>query len=471
MLDGAAFSPPGPGRSWLGLLRDGVALLVGRARPFHDLLADWVREYGDLVLVRVPNDVIIASRPDYIRQILTVDAQMTMKHRISTYLGLALGNGLITAEGDLWARNHRLVAPVFSKPQLAGYAPVFSRVFDDLDQDWSGRAAGGQVQVQMTEEMSAVTLRAVALAMFGMDIEGHSSVVGKALADIQASLEHARSPAASLLLKGPLPPGRQLRRGRAVMHAIADELVAEHRANPDTYAGDALSRLLEARDDDGQPLSSQQLRDEVTTLLLAGHETTALVLSWAWLLLHQHPHVAARLHVEVDALPPGPLDPALGFEPALPFTRAVIAETLRLYPPVWAFGRKYVEEGEIGGCPVKPGTDVFLPQWVMHHDARWWGDDAAQFRPDRWLREDPAAPQGCAFSLKAPGHPRDAFFPFGMGKRVCLGEGFAWTEAVIGLATLARRWSPILVDGWIVDEEPLITLRPKNGLPMILNPR
>ena len=236
-------------------------------------------------------------------------------------------------------------------------------------------------------------------------------------------------------------------------------------------AADALSELLAARDEDGQPLSIQQLRDEVTTLLLAGHETTAMAMTWAWMLLGQHPHVATRLHEEVDALHSELLDPGLGFEPALPYTRAVIAESLRLYPPVWAFGRMYTEEGRIGGCPVRPGTDVFLPQWVVHRDRRWWGDDVEAFRPERWLRDAPGTPAGCTFSMKAPGHPRDAFFPFGMGKRVCLGESFAWAEAVIGLATLARRWSATPKIGWAADEYPSFTLRPKGGLPMTLSPR
>ncbi len=251
------------------------------------------------------------------------------------------------------------------------------------------------------------------------------------------------------------------------MTSIVDELIASHRADPEQFEGDVLSRLLAAVDDDGQPLSDEQIRDEVMTLLAAGHETTAVLLSWAWYFLDAHPDVAELLHAEVDALL-GPPQASDGFAPALPRTRAMVAETLRCRPPAWIQSRRYPQAGSaIDGCPIPANGEVLVTQWVTHRDERWWGEDAGQFRPARWL-VDKEPDEGCPFDLKAPGHPRYAYFPFGAGNRICVGESFAWAEAVLCLATLTRRWAPRLRPGWVVDERALITLRPKDGLPMTL---
>ena len=247
---------------------------------------------------------------------------------------------------------------------------------------------------------------------------------------------------------------------------MADRRALEHRADPGSFEGDALSLLLAARDEDGSALSDRQIRDEVTTLLVAGHETTANLLTWAWFNLDVERKAAALLHREVDALA-GPPERWHGFEPELPVTRAVVAETLRFHPPVWSISRRYEQAGDLGGYPVAPGVEVVMSQWVVHRDSRWWGPDAGRFQPTRWLQ--PATEASiCPFDVRAPGHPRHAYFPFGGGRRVCIGEQFAWIEGVLCLATLARNWAPVVRRGRTVDEAPQITLKPRGGLPMTL---
>jgi cytochrome P450 len=256
-----------------------------------------------------------------------------------------------------------------------------------------------------------------------------------------------------------LPSTRRLVGTGARLDALIDRLIAEHRSAGDR--GDVLSMLLAARDPDGAAMPDRQIRDEVRTLMLAGHETTANALAWAWLLLDQHPAEAARLHAEIDRLPAGP-----GYDdlPRLPGTRAVVAETMRLYPPAWVVGRRLLADVELAGWTVPARSIAVASQWVTHRDPRWWPDPLA-FRPARWL--DPAG----RYDDTAPGQPRGAYFPFGLGRRVCIGESFAWTEATLALATLAQRWSPALRPNHPVDIRPAVTLRPAHGLPMTLHPR
>jgi cytochrome P450 len=261
-------------------------------------------------------------------------------------------------------------------------------------------------------------------------------------------------------------------RASADLDALVYRLIAEHRAAGDT--GDLLSMLLMVRDaehPEGTGMSDKQVRDEALTLLLAGHETTANALTWTWLLLDGNRAAAARLHGEVDALgrPPEPTD-----LDALPYTRAVIAESMRLYPPAWVIGRRATEPIEVDSYTIPAGSLIATSQWIVHRDSRWWGDGEA-FRPERWLTPDGR------FDEVAPGAPRGAYFPFGAGRRVCAGESFAWTEAVLVLATLAQVWAPTAVDpadpGTPPDPEvtmatrPAVTLRPAHGAPMRLRYR
>jgi cytochrome P450 len=202
-------------------------------------------------------------------------------------------------------------------------------------------------------------------------------------------------------------------------------------------------------------MSDRQLRDEVLTIFLAGHETTANVLTFAWYLLAEHPEVAARLHAEVDAL--GHV-PTVADLPRLGYTRQVVAETMRLYPPAYAIGRRALEDYRCGDFVLRKGTIVLVLPWLQQRDARWW-PDPTRFDPDRWAGEQPTE------------RPKFSYFPFGAGTRICIGEQFAWTEAMLMLATLAQRWTASLVPGHPVALQPLITLRPTHGMRMVLHQR
>ena len=460
---GKTQQPPGPQVNWWTLLRDGVDLLRGRGAPFTSHLASVAAEYGDVATIRDPRHSYLASHPDQVRQLLITDGHITGKARGLKFVRLLLGNGLVTAEGEEHLRNRRLVSPVFNKEHVRGYAAVMLGAIVDHERTWQARLDSGRPTVDMADEMSRLTLRIAGLTLFGTDLDERSGTIGPAVTLAQRMLVFSRIPGAGAILRGPTPWARRLRHGRRRLHQVVDDVIAEHRADPDRFRGDVLSALLAARDDDARAMPDEQIRDEVTTLLLAGHETTSNMLTWTWYLLDRHPEAAALLHAELDALgrAPQPSDVA---PDQLPVTRAVIAESMRLYSPAWTVARRYARAGSIGGYRVPPGTDVLASQWVIHRDPRWWGADAARYDPARWLADG-------RFDSNAPGQPRYAYFPFGAGRRVCVGEHFAWTEAVLIIAALAQRWQPRLDPGQDVDVEPLVTLRPRYGMRMALVPR
>lgn len=468
--------PPGPDLGRRDRLRQVLHLIQGRGTPPTTLFPRLVAAFGDLVHIRFGTEqVYLASHPDMVRQVLVTDGRITHKGRGLEVARLLLGNGLLTAEGEEHMRNRRLVAPAFHHEHIAGYASVMASAARDADHHWSeltGAVDGGPVVVDMAGEMAALTLRIAGLTLFGTDLTDRSTQVGDSLSAALEAFGRFQVPGATWLLRVPSPWSRRMNTARDSLHAVVDELIDQHRAEPDRFAGDVLSLLLRSRDSDGGALSHQQIRDEVLTLLLAGHETTANLLTWAWFLLDGHPEAAVALHAEVDALP-GPPDATEGFSPALPVTRAVLAEALRLYPPAWTVSRRYQQPARLGGYDLPAGALAVTSQWVLHRDPRWWGAQAADFRPERWLAEEAGEPgSGCPhFDERAPGHPRYAFFPFGGGRRLCLGEDFAWTEAVLVLATLARSWAPRRVPEQVVDVQPLVTLRPRFGMRMALRPR
>ena len=254
----------------------------------------------------------------------------------------------------------------------------------------------------------------------------------------------------------PLPIMRRFRRSRARLDETVYRLIAEHRQTGDR--GDLLSLLLDAPDEeDGTRMTDTQVRDEVMTLFLAGHETTANALAWTWYLLSQHPDAEARLHAEIDAVLGG-RPPTLDDLPGLAYTRTVLSESLRLYPPAWAVGRRALTDFEVAGFRLPAGSIVLLSQAVTHRDPRWW-PNPDQFDPDRWTAEAEAI------------RPKFAYFPFGGGPRVCIGEHFTWMELTLALATMARRWRMRLAPGQVVATQPMITLRPRFGMRMVLEQR
>jgi cytochrome P450 len=396
----------------------------------------------------------LLGTPELIRELFLSHGRVAAKGRGLEQARAVLGRGLLTSEGELHRQQRRLIQPAFHETRVRRYAEQMQAAAGLTAAGWQD----GEVR-NVAAEMTALTLRIVGRTLFDTDLSADSARVANALTAFLGGAQRAMLPGGPLLNRLPLPSTRRLAAAGAGLDAVVYRLIAEHRAAGDR--GDVLSMLLAARDDDGSAMPDAQIRDEVLTLLLAGHETTANALAWAWLLLDQHPAAAARLHAEVDPLPAAPTYDDLG---RLPWTHAVVAETMRLYPPAWIVGRRLLADVPLAGWTVPARSLCVASQWITHRDPRWWTDPLA-FRPERWL--DAAG----RYDEAAPGQPRGAYFPFGLGRRVCIGESFAWTEAVLVLATLARHWAPALVPGHPVDIRPAITLRPAHGLRMTLRAR
>jgi len=365
-----------------------------------------------------------------------------------------LGDGLLTSEGDLHRQQRRLIQPAFHATRIDAYARIMRTAAAELPEraGW----ADGAVR-DMAADMAALTLRIVGQTLFAADLTDDSTAVSAALAELLGRFQRVMVPGGALLNRLPLPSTRVLMSAISELDTVVGRLIAEQRAGLGDD-GTVLAMLLHARDEDGRPMPDRLVRDEVLTLMLAGHETTANALDWTWLLLDRNRAAADRLHAELDA---APANPRLA---ELPYTHAVIAESMRLYPPAWVIGRRMTADVTLAGWSIPAGSLVLASQWVVHRDARWW-PDAHAFTPERWLTADGR------YDEAAPGQPRGAYFPFGMGRRVCIGESFAWTEAVLALAALARDWAPTLVPGHPIALRPAVTLRPMHGLRMVLHRR
>lgn len=414
------------------------------------------RTHGDLVELAMPwATVVVVSHPDDIRDVLVTHGRSMHKGRALELAKALLGEGLLTSEGEFHLRQRRLAQPAFHRQRIGAYAEAMGRATAAVRDRWRDGAA-----VDIHAEMMELTLTIVAATLFGADVSGDSAEVSEALdaAFRAVSLGFAAGPLGMALFKLPLPSTRRFTRAKDALDAIIYRIIAERRRDG-RDRGDLLSMLLSAQDDegDGSGMTDRQLRDEVITLFLAGHETTANALAFAWLLLARHPDAAASLHAEVDRVL-GDRVPTLDDLAAMPYTRAVVAETMRLYPPAYIVGRRAAVPVTVAGQPFPARTIFLVSQWVTHRDPRWWPEPEA-FRPERWFDEAAAAAR-----------PKFAYFPFGGGTRICIGEQFAWMEAMLCLAMLARRWR-VEVPGPDPALQPIITMRPKGGLPAVLRRR
>jgi len=434
----------------------GQFLLVFRRDPLG-LLERMARDYGDVSFVRLGDRrVHLLNHPDLIKDVLVNEARRFHKGRGLELAKHLLGEGLLTSEGDFHRRQRRLAQPAFHQQRIALYATAMVEHAERTSERWA-RLAGGATPpvIDIHQEMMRLTLGIVGKTLFGTEVEDQAQEIGQA---ITTSMELFRSfttlPFAPLLERLPLPSTWRFLRARALLDTTIYRLIESRRGAAEDR-GDLLSMLLLAQDEEGSGgMTDQQVRDEAMTLFLAGHETTANALTWTWYLLSRHADVETRLHAELDQV--------LGDRPAkaedmprLTYTWRVLAEAMRLYPPAWVIGRRAIEDYEVAGYRMPKGSIVLVSQWVTHRDARFF-PDPDRFDPDRWTDEARAA------------RPRFAYFPFGAGPRICIGEHFAWLEGVLVLATLARRWRPRLAPGHRVALQPSITLRPKGGMKMLL---
>ena len=409
-------------------------------------------EYGDVVDLRIFNRrIFLLTRPEHIHQVLVRDADKFHKSPVyRIFLGRALGEGLLTSEGDFWRRQRKLAQPAFHHGRIQSYAETMVEYADAAATRWAD-----QETVQVGQEMARLTLEVVCRTLFSTDIRAQADRIGFALTELLEAVTKAVDAPVFLPEWLPTPNNRRIRHGVAELDSVIMPLIeARRQSGEDT--GDLLSMLLLARDEDGNGMSDKQVRDEAVTIVLAGHETTANALTWAWVSLAQHPEVEAKLHAELDSVLQGEL-PSLEHVHNLPYTDMVMKETMRLYPPIPEFGRQAQADVQLGDYAVSAGTIIIVPVYAVHHDARWF-DDPDTFRPERFAKDAAAL-------------PKFAYLPFSGGPRVCIGNSFAQMEAVLLLATLAQRYRLSLEPGQNVTPEATLTLRPKENLTMQLYPR
>jgi cytochrome P450 len=400
----------------------------------------WRDKHGDFVPIRFgPVRAHMAFGPAEASELLIEHSRDFRKSIGTRMLIPLLGNGLLTAEGDEWLGNRRLAAPAFHRARVANYART---MVDHAQQQVAGWTPGHQLDAH--EAMTALTLRIVARVLFDADVTPRIQEVSRLGTEVQ---DHYFDRLASLRFLiphwVPTPGNRRLARTIRHLDEVVDGIIRERDRDEDR--GDLLSILLLARDEEGRPMSDRQVRDEVMTLLMAGHETTAVALTWAFVLLGSHPEVRERLEAELASVL-GDRAPTPDDVPALPFTEAVVYETLRLYPPAYATGREAVRDTTIGGVRIPKGHVVFVAMSVTHRDPRFF-PAPDEFRPERWL-------DGLEKRL-----PRGAYLPFGLGPRKCIGASFAMLEATLLLATIAARWR-LDIAPETIPTHPAITLRP-----------
>lgn len=405
---------------------------------------------GPLVRMEFPwMDSVLVNDPELIEQVLVTESKSFRKDRYLRDLRRALGEGLLTSEGEFWLRQRRLAQPAFHKERIAEYGKTMVECAEREVRRWKD---GEERDVHA--DMMRVTLEIVGKTLFGADVSDRAAEVAHGL---EGLMERYGDPIAMGVPdweKLPTPLNKRVDKAIRDLDRVARDMIAERKkAGP---GRDLLSTFLEARDDDGTGMTDQQLRDEVLTLFLAGHETTAINLSWTWMLLAQNPDVRRKLHAEIDALQGR--SPTVADLPRLPYAERVIKESMRLWPPAWSIGREAITDVQIGPLHVTKGTNLWIAQWSMHRDARYF-DDPERFDPDRWSGD------------LQKRIPKYAYFPFGGGPRLCIGNAFAMMEAVLMLVTFAQKFEMELVPGHPLVGIPSITLRPKHGIRVRLSRR
>lgn len=437
--------PPGPPGKFVGL-----SFLSFRKDPIG-FLSSAAQCYGDLVGFRFGTQrVVLLNHPDLIKDVLVTHDHLFGKGRGLQRAKRLLGEGLLTSEGSFHRRQRRLAQPAFHRQRVQGYGTVMTHYADQLRQGWQEGST-----LDIDHEMMRLTLAIVAKTLFDADVTREAEAIGQALTTTMESWRQLMLPFSELLEKLPLPSIRRFKDARARLDATIYRIIEERRADP-ADRGDLLSMLMAAQDSegDGGSMTDLQLRDELMTLFLAGHETTANALTWTWYLLSQHPEVESRLHEELDRVLNGRL-PQADDLPQLTYIEKVVAESMRLYPPAWIIGRRTLQEYEVSSYRLPANTLILMSPFIMHRDARYY-PDPLRFDPERWTPEAKAA------------RPRFSYFPFGGGSRQCIGEAFAWMEGTLLVATLAQRWRLRLLPGHPVVPRPLVTLRPKFGMKMTI---
>jgi len=419
-------------------------------------------ELGDVVQLRFgPRTAYLLRNPEHIKLVLQErNAQYGRKTRGYEAMQLALGKGLLTSEGEFWLRQRRIMQPAFHRDRISRFAATMGNETRTLLSEWrdlTAGAAGNGKAIDVAAEMMRLTLSIVGRTLFSTDVSAETEIVGRAVTVIQEYVTERSRTLFTCPLYVPTPGNQRFRQALRDMDEIIYAKLAERRrggADP----GDLLSMLIQARDEEtGERMSDRQLRDEAVTMFAAGHETTATTLTWTFYLLSKHPTVLRRLRAELDEVLKG-REPTLDDLHHLPYTLMVIKESMRLYPPAWIVGRHASEQDKVDGVIIPKDSIVVISPYVTHRQP-WLWENPEGFDPERFTPERSAS------------QPRFAYFPFGGGPHLCIGSNFALLEAQLVLAMIAQRWDLHLVPGHPVELEPLVTLRPRHGMRMILLPR
>jgi cytochrome P450 len=438
--------PPSPKGHWLlGNFPDFRRNILG-------FFEQSIRQYGDVVRFRLPNmPAYLIAHPNDIEYVLVTANRNFKKHKVWRQLAGVFGNGLLTSEGDFWIRQRRLAQPAFHRNQIANYGKIMVEFTQRMLENWHD----GEI-VDVHEEMMTLTMQIVAKTLFNADVSKDAKDVGNAM-DIVMHEFQARFGRPFVIPDFiPTPGNLRFRKANQRFNQTVYEIIRARRSSGED-AGDLLSMLLHAQDEDGSRMTDLQLRDEIITLFLAGHETTANALSWTFYVLSNRAEIEAKLIEEIKG--------TLGERPAtisdlekLKYAEMVILESMRLYPPAYGFGREAINDCEIGGYYVPAGTTIFMSQYVTQRDPRFF-ENPLEFRPERWEND---------FAKKIPKY---AYFPFSGGPRQCIGNSFAMMEAILLLVTVLQNSHLELVPNHPVEPQATITMRPKYGLKMILHER
>lgn len=438
--------PQIPGPKGLSLFK---ALLEFARTPLEFCLK-YAEEYGDIVALNFGStQTYLFNHPDLIDEVLSKQNQNCIKDYSYRALQYVLGNGLLLSYGDPWKSHRRLMQSAFNRDRFTTYAEKVVADTDLMLEKWRSP----QLR-DIHQEMSLLTIKIIMQAMFGIDANKTAKDIAEALNTIMLQYYHQAE--TFYLLPSWLPTSSNLQANRAKqkLDEIVSDIVEQRRQLPEA---DLLSVMLQARDENGQQLSTKELQDEVMTLLIAGHDTTANALTWTFTLLAQNPEVEAKLSAEIESVLKNRL-PTIDDISQLPYTDMVLKESLRLYPPAWILGRELIRDCNIGGYDFSRGTVIYFSQWAVHRSAKFY-DHPEQFNPERWSN-----------NLEQR-LPRCAYFPFGAGARICIGKAFSMMEATLILAMIMQKFRLTLVSEHPIELLPSFTLRPKQGLKMAIATR
>jgi cytochrome P450 len=435
--------------------------LFGSALDFQrdplTLLLQSRERYGDVVRYRFgPIAVYQVSHPDGVKHVLVTHRNKYHKGIFQQKFKLLGGEGLLSSEDEFWFRQRRLAQPAFHWQRLAALVQGMTEGAQEVERRWETFLREGH-ELEITTEMTRLTLQIVGRVLLSTDLSQRNDQLRRNLLIALEHIDYRMSKPFSFPEVIPTRRNRRFIRALSQLDAFVFGLIRERRA-AQSDMGDLLAMLLLAHDEEtGETMSDRQVRDEVMTILLAGHETSGVALAWTWYLLSQHLEVERRLHAELDAVLGG-RTPSFDDLPQLRYTRMVIEETLRLYPPAWGIARQSIAQDEIGGYHIPKGVQLMVSQYVTHRHPDFWERPEA-FEPERFRPECTAK------------RPKFAYYPFGGGPRVCIGNQFALMEMQLILATLAQRYQLSLVPGHRVEVQPLIILRPRYGMRMMLRER